>query len=138
MTHRLHPSSSPTRELALGPSTALPNTPNPLAYCLYISPKSLFCSEHNSSGQQGSLVAHNHTNISFVILSTLLLRFFCFQKLALHSKGKLNYTNTSICEQKQLSPFSSSPSRGEHRSPTGSDENFLYSLVIFSNKNRNL
>lgn len=72
------------------------------------------------------LATEAHTNISFVILSTLLPRFFRFHKLALHTKGKRNHTNTSVCKQKQLSPFSSSPSQSEHRSPTGSDENWLF------------
>lgn len=72
------------------------------------------------------LATEAHTNISFVILSTLLPRFFCFHKFALHTKGKRNHTNTSVCKHKQLSPFSSSPSQSEHRSPTGSDENWLF------------
>lgn len=73
MTHRHHPSSKPTGESAPRPSALLPNTPNPWVYCFSSHSSPSFVVGHNSSGQWGSLVVHNHTNIPFVILSILLL-----------------------------------------------------------------
>lgn len=66
----LHPSSKPTtRELSRQPNALLPNTPNPQVYRLSCQWCLSFVLNTTHRANHCSLLAHNHTDIPFIIPS---------------------------------------------------------------------
>lgn len=104
----LHPSSKPTtRELSRGPSALLPNTPNPQVYRLSCQWCLSFVLNTTHRANHCSLLAHNHTDIPFIIPS--------FHAPAPALGPSLSWTPTA---QKQAWPTTQIPAfRGEKQEP---------------------
>lgn len=85
--------------LAPGPAALLPNTANLWAYCIpsHSSPSFVLI------WPVGSLVAHSHSAIPYLILS--ILSPPPSFTTTLHNTSTTNQSNTSICEHKQSAPF---------------------------------